>query len=70
MTRYRAKDGRELFVSDGESNGKEWAIYYTTLSGEVKRASVLQPEPCQHKRLAEILLNAYAKQYQFEVIEN
>lgn len=65
---YRAKDGRELFVSDGGSSGKEWAIYYRTLAGEVRRAAVLMPEPSTEKRLAQFLLNIYAIKYEFEKI--
>lgn len=66
--RYRSKDGRELFVSDGDSSGKEWAIYYTTRIGEVKRAAVLMPEPTAEQMLAQFLLNAIAREYGFEAV--
>ena len=66
---YVDKRGRFLFVSDGISDGTEWAAYYRSDPGTLKRFNPRVIAVSKTKDKAEEALKKYAEDHGFEYVE-
>jgi len=65
-SRYRAPDGRVMFVHDGISRGESWGTYWRKPSGSLKRYRGIRCE--RDRETAQRVLDAYARMRQWELV--
>lgn len=60
MSKYIDQQGRTLFVHDGISAGRDWAVYYRKPSGSLRRVKSKRLPVCASREAAQRYLDGWA----------